>query len=65
MSTDIVNAIDSSSLDIFVPEDSTFDLENFLRFNTENEIEGHSKRSLSTVAQRDVLHFGMCPTPTR
>ena len=66
MSIGMADAVDTSSLDLIVPEDSTFDLEDFLQPGPENETHGrHIKRSLSTVPQRDVLHFGMWPTPIR
>ena len=64
MSTDLADTADTSSLDLIVPEDSNFNIENFLQHKKRYERdEPDSQLSLSTIPQRDVLYFGMSRTP--
>ena len=60
MSADIADSMDTASLDVIVPEDSDFYIDNFLRLDTRSEgNQPSSELSLSTIPQRNVLHFGM------
>ena len=61
MSTDFAEAINTSSLDVLVPQDSTFDVANLLRSDNSARDEPNNGVSLSTVPQRDVLYFGTYP----
>lgn len=60
MSADIANSKDDASLDVVVPDDSEYSIDNLLRLDTRSEeSEQSSGLSLSNISQRSVLHFGM------
>lgn len=61
MSEETKKAIDASGLDVVVPEDSKFDLSNFLQ--PQNAGDGIATAPpLSSIARRHLLYFGGSPS---
>ena len=60
MSGDIADSMDAASLEVIVPEDSDFQIDNLQRLDTRSDgNEPSGGLSSSTIPQRNVLHFGM------
>lgn len=63
MSAETIQAIEASSLDVIVPENSNFDLSNFLQPQNNGDGRLATALPLSSIPRRHLLYFGGSPPP--